>query len=97
MKHHGIMTIASLAALILPTSSVEAQGAAAAEVAAPQATDAVDGSRVTCRTRRRTGTRFTTRICHTVAEWERMSQEHQRAAGEMINRPSSRPAAEDDR
>lgn len=49
------------------------------------ATDAKD--RLVCKRAKRTGTRFESKICKTAAAWKSLTEQHQRDAGEMINRP----------
>lgn len=57
---------------------------AAAGVAAPEKA----GDRVVCKTQRKTGTRLGSRICRTVDQWERITEENRRTAHELIDRPS---------
>jgi hypothetical protein len=43
--------------------------------------------RLICKHSKKTGTRFTTKICKTAAQWDRISEESRAEANEMINRP----------
>ncbi|HEX8527550.1 hypothetical protein [Allosphingosinicella sp.] len=72
--------------ILMAAVAVMATGAASAAdpVGAPGANSRDE--RV-CRQRAKTGTRFATRVCHTRAQWERITEENRRAAAEMINKP----------
>lgn len=41
-----------------------------------------------CKRQAKTGTRFASKICHTRAEWEEITEANKRAAAEAINRPA---------
>jgi hypothetical protein len=43
--------------------------------------------RKVCKREKKTGTRFTTKICKTAAEWETITEQSRRDIGELINRP----------
>jgi hypothetical protein len=64
-------------------------GSISAWAAVDSATPAAEnpGDRMVCKYRQKTGTRFKTKICKTVDEWEALSEQSRRDANEMINRP----------
>jgi len=43
--------------------------------------------RVICKSKAKTGTRFKTKTCRTVAQWDQMAEQHRRDAAETIDRP----------
>lgn len=63
-------------------------GATPLQAGKPQADDA---DKVVCKVQAKTNTRFPKKICHTRAEWDRISAQHQREAAEEIERPMSNP------
>jgi hypothetical protein len=63
--------------------------------AAPPQTDA-DDAKLICKNQPRTNTRFRTRICHSKAGWEKITEQAQRSAGESFNR-GGRPIDERDK
>lgn len=48
---------------------------------------AQDGDKMICKYRLQTGTRFKTKICKTVAQWEEMAEQHRAGAKELVDRP----------
>lgn len=81
-----ISLILSAAALTLsPVLVSQAATAVETGTAATASTDADD--KVICKARKRTGTRFTTKICKTVAQWDAQAEEHRRNIAEQVNRP----------
>ncbi len=72
----GVSTLLILAVAMLPV-------AASAEDK-PKPDD-----RMICKREKKTGTRFTTKICKTAAQWEAISEAAYRATGEMMNRPQT--------
>lgn len=65
-------------ALAMPLSAPAVAGGA------PEATDK---DKLVCKYRQKTGTRFKTKTCKTAGQWEALSQEHQRTAKELVDRP----------
>lgn len=55
--------------------------------AADPTTPGADPDRLVCHYMMRTGTRFKSKTCRTVAQWEKMTEENRKAASEMIDRP----------
>ncbi|HEV7340566.1 MAG TPA: hypothetical protein VGN68_02940 [Sphingopyxis sp.] len=51
------------------------------------ATATDEKERLVCKRAKRTGTRFESKICKTAAAWKALTEQHERDAGEMINRP----------
>ena len=43
--------------------------------------------RLVCKSKAKTGTRFQTKTCRTVREWDQIAEQQKRDAAEMINRP----------
>lgn len=64
----------------ISTSSV-----AYAKSEAGGATDA--DQKIVCKHQRKTGTRFTTKICKTTAQWEKMAEAHRAGLKELVDRP----------
>ncbi len=54
--------------------------ALAADVSKPE-------DRIVCKRRQETGTRFFSKVCRTVRQWEEMAEEHRRAIGAVVDRP----------
>lgn len=55
---------------------------------APETDKATDaGQKIVCKHHRKTGTRFTTKVCKTAAQWDKMSEVHQAGIKEMVDRP----------
>lgn len=44
-------------------------------------------NKTVCKGSQRTGTRFASRTCRTVREWEELEEQNKRGASELINRP----------
>lgn len=66
--------------MTLPCSSVA--------YATPETDKATDvGEKIVCKHQRKTGTRFTTKVCKTAAQWEKMSEVHRAGLKEMVDRP----------
>lgn len=59
-----------------------------APVSAEEAVKKKDKEEVVCKRTQKTGTRFASRVCHTPAEWDRITEEHKRAAAEAMNAPA---------
>ncbi len=54
-------------------------------------TEAAEDNRMVCRESGRTGTRFARRICKPASEWRAISDQAQRAIGDMRDRPFINP------
>jgi hypothetical protein len=50
-----------------------------------------DAEQVVCKSKAKTNTRFPKKICHTRAEWDQISSQHQREAQEEMSRPMTNP------
>ena len=70
-----------------PAPEVAAAGPTASADAASQ-DEASDGDRVVCKEIRKTGTRFGTRHCLTVAQWEAIARGSQEGVSEIQRRAS---------
>lgn len=66
------MVIASVAVLLIAAPG-------AAEVRKSADADA----KIVCKYKAKTGTRFPSKKCHSVKEWEQITEEHRRTAAEM--------------
>lgn len=73
---------ASMAAAALAAAGTAAQAAPSAYA------KAADGDKLLCKFRTRTGTRFTSKMCRTVAEWDAIAEAAKLAFAEGQNRPS---------
>lgn len=62
-------------------------GSSWSEPVAASAAGAEAGERVVCKLRQRTGTRFKTKICKTLAQWEEMAEQGRSGIKEMVDRP----------
>ena len=71
----------AIAALTLVSASSGGKPVMAAE------TQAKPGERVVCKLRLRTGTRFKSKICKTVDQWEEMAEQGRSGIKEMVDRP----------
>ncbi|ATE63437.1 hypothetical protein [Rhizorhabdus dicambivorans] len=72
---HGFLLAATLAALApLPVLAADQ----------PASQQPADGSRIVCKSQPTTGTRLRTKVCHSIAEWELISEENRRTAKEMV-------------
>lgn len=68
-----------------PTPATPATEAEPAPAAAETASE--DKSRLVCRREMKANSRFSTKICKTVAEWEERAETARRAFGEVQDRP----------
>lgn len=66
--------------IILAVSSV-------AEAAPEPDKTNVAGPKMICKERRKTGTRFTTKICRTAAQWEQIAEGSRASLKELVDRP----------
>lgn len=77
------MRIVFMLTAILTPLAVPVQVGAAGSSTAP----GTGQDRVVCREMMRTGTRFKSKTCRTVAQWEKMTEENRKTASELIDRP----------
>jgi hypothetical protein len=74
--------------LALLASAALLMGAPAGAYMSEPSSDATDAKeRLVCKRAKRTGTRFESKICKTAAAWKALTEQHERDAAEMINRP----------
>lgn len=55
---------------------------------AADAPKAATDKKLVCQYMLRTGTRFKTKTCRTMTEWDKMTEENRKAASELIDRPT---------
>lgn len=75
--------IVNAAAAIAPVATSGAMAAAVDEEASP-------GDRIVCKHQKRTGTRFASKICKTVSQWEAIAEDNRAGLREMVDRPHVR-------
>ena len=71
--------ILSAAALLLAASAGAGSGASSRAADNP--------NKLVCKNKATTGTRFPTRICHSLAQWEEIAEQSKRDARAMIDKP----------
>ena len=82
-----IVRLGLISAIAVVGAAVSASaGAQTSAVSPSEAERSAEDSKVICKGEKKTGTRFGKRVCKTAAQWERMRQEQQRGAKEMIDR-----------
>ncbi|ATE63435.1 hypothetical protein [Rhizorhabdus dicambivorans] len=72
--------------VVILAAALTFPGAAFAVESGPADAKGDPGDKVVCKTRPQTGTRFRTKVCHTVAQWDIIAEEMRRTAQEMNGR-----------
>lgn len=76
MRVFGAMIVASMVTGLTA-------GPIQAEVSGTQAAQERPEDKIVCQSRPMTGTRFRTKTCHTVAQWDKIAEENRRSFEEM--------------
>lgn len=76
--------------ILLPAMAIILSTSYAPLVHADDGEGAQSEDRLVCKHRKKTGTRFTTKICKTAAQWDRMAEEHRAGLRDLVDRPQAK-------
>ena len=74
-------------ATLIAISGLLVSAAAAPSFAAQPTAQERSGDKLVCKSKPKTGTRFRTKTCRTVSEWDQIAEGNKRAMADVVNRP----------